>query len=123
MRYPYECPKCETEFDVIKSHRDIDAIEVCPQCECLCDKTSRRIAPGYFMGEKVEDASYDPAFGMIIKNSTHRKKIAKERGLIEVGTESPEKIDKYFEEKQRERSKERWRDLDNANRIEITSRG
>jgi hypothetical protein len=39
---------------------------------------------------------YSPALGINVKNNLEAKKIAKSRGLTEIGTEDPVKADKAF---------------------------
>lgn len=100
MIYCYECKECQHRFEVIKSVKDIDNPENCPGCSSL--ETARYLTPPSFYGEKVEDAEYNPAFGCVVRDSRHRKELAKRHGLIEIGTESPEK---YCREMDRDREK------------------
>jgi len=123
MIYPYECNKCGNTFDVYKRISEIDNIETCPSCESECDSSCRRIAAGFFNGEKQEDAYYNPALGQVVKSTKHARQIAKQKGFIEIGTETPDTIHKYCDNIKIQREKNVWRDLDNANRIEINSRG
>lgn len=101
MIYPYRCLMCSKEFDVIKSVQEIDAPEHCPKCG---HPGQRYIARGIqFYGAKVEDAEYNPALGCITKSAKHRRQLAKDRGLEEIGTEQVENIHKHFEtQKERE---------------------
>jgi hypothetical protein len=47
--------------------------------------------PPQLIGTKVEDAYFCSGLGQVVRNSSHRKEIIRERGLIEVGNERPEK--------------------------------
>lgn len=104
MIYPYHCPNCNTNFDIIKRVSEIDNIEKCITCDTLLTKENRKIASKqFFYGAKVEHAEWCPAMGCVVRNSAHRRQIAKARGLEEVGTEPIENIisasEKYRDEK------------------------
>jgi putative FmdB family regulatory protein len=87
--YPYRCPSCSKEFEVVKSVRDIDVVEYCPQC---ADIGVRYISRTSFFGASDWDKQeYNVGLGCVTKNSKHRDKIAKERGLVEIGNEDCEK--------------------------------
>lgn len=111
MRYPYRCLKCRHEWDVIKHHSRIDERETCP--ECGSQPAQRYIASGFFYGEKVEDAEYNPAFGQVVRNKAHRRELAKQRGMVEIGNESPEAIHRHFDQERESRAKRRYDDLVN----------
>lgn len=117
MIYPYLC-KCGTEFDVTKTIHQIDLVEECPSCHSIAE---RIIASGSFYGEKDEDASYDPALGCIVKNQIHRRKIAKDRGLIEVGNED---MNKWYDNKTKEKENERakWYDDFATERFDVRTK-
>lgn len=109
MIYPYRCPFCGVDFEIIKDLEHIDYDEICPKCGTTCQKTERLIAKkSSFYGEKVEDAEWCDALGCVVKNSAHRRKIAKERGLEEIGNEPVENIAKHFDEAQKSRQKASW---------------
>lgn len=105
MIYEFKCKHCGEKFDVVKS-----AIEFSRTEPCDCGNVADLIITGGagFMGAKVEHEEYCPALGCRVKNSQHRKEIAKERGLIEVGNEN---MDKYYDKMEAEREKRleaRW---------------
>ncbi len=101
--YPYKC-SCSHEFDVLGKPSTIDSIAVeCPKCNNKLNAKHRLISTrGYFTGAKVEDAAFCPAMGCVVRNSKHRREIAKRRGLEEIGNEKPETIARHFDEKQAE---------------------
>lgn len=101
MIYPYRCPGAH-EFEVYKPIADIAREEKCPQCG---EVAVRYIARTHFYGAKVEDAEWNPAFGQVVKNTKHRKQLAKEKGMEEIGNEPVENVHKHFE-KQKERELE-----------------
>lgn len=108
--YEFECLKCEKNFETIESIKDYDGDGQCPTCGNI---SRERIFSSkvLFIGTKVENAEYNPAFGQVVKNSQHRKELAKQKGLIEVGTEPPEKIHKKFESDKQEQLKKSWDDV------------
>lgn len=88
--YPYACGNCDHHFDVIKSVRQIDDPEYCPKCSA---NSKRYLVAVNFNGASDWDrAEYNHGLGCIIKNQKHRERVAKERGLIEVGNEDVNKI-------------------------------
>ena len=97
MIYPYFCRNCEHEWEVIKSYRDIDNPESCPDCGSL--ESNRTIAVSQsFSGESDWDtAHYSPALGKVVKNYAEERAEAKRLGLTEVGTEPLDKIHKKFD--------------------------
>lgn len=88
--YPYECLSCRKEFDIIKSVSHLDDPEACPTCGG--SETKRFISRTYFYGASDWDSSFNYGLGCVTKSRSHREKIIKERGLIEVGNEDCEKI-------------------------------
>ena len=105
VNYPYEC-KCGYKTDVSKSLSDIDRPENCIHCGSQMD---RKIGRSNFYGQGVEDAVFDPVFGCVIENSKHRRALAKEKGWEEVGNTD---MNKWYDEKQREKQKETERYYD-----------
>lgn len=104
MNYPYECPELH-QFEVVKSVRNIDDPENCPTCGKL---STRYIALSHFYGASDWDKQeYNPGLGMVTRNSKHRAREAKARGLIEIGSEDCDKIcnaqDKKLEDADNER--------------------
>lgn len=112
MIYPYQC-QCGTSFDVIKPLSKIDSPEKCPSCGQIGDRV---IAAGHFYGEKVEDAYFCPALGTVVRNSSHRKALAKDKGLIEVGNED---TNKWFDSVQRDKQKQNQKFYDEIARDRI----
>lgn len=105
MRYPYRCSGCAFEFDVIKSVSIIDNVETCEKCSSVA---TRFIARTHFYGAKVEDAEFNPGLGCITKDRKHRARIARDRGLIEIGNEDAEKTTDTFERDRERRLDKEW---------------
>lgn len=110
MIYPYFCEKCDNEFEIIKSVRNIDDVEKCPDCGNIGERTiAKEQAFSKSSAGDWNTSHYNPAFGKWMKSNSEAKSEAKRKGLIEVGTEPPENIHKHFEKDREHRSKERWR--------------
>jgi len=105
--YPYHCLKCDHDFEVIKRVADIDNAEPCEACS---GETERQIGGGqHFYGESDWDtAQWCPTMGCEIKSNAHRRQIAKDRGLTEVGNEHPDKMDKHYEDQRSRAREEAW---------------
>jgi predicted nucleic acid-binding Zn ribbon protein len=104
MMYDYRCEKCENDEVVIKPASDYNKSEFCQFCQLemikvfsktqiICDKSSYE---------------YCHSLGQIVKNNRHRRELAKERGMVEVGTETPEKIHAKNEKDLNEKIQRRW---------------
>jgi putative FmdB family regulatory protein len=109
VTYVYECVKCKAEFDVIKSVRDIENNEFCPDCGAPGE---RQFVPHkvFFSGTAVQNAEYNPALGMVTRNKEHRAEICKQRGLVEIGNDykSPESLHKELETNRADKRKRSW---------------
>jgi hypothetical protein len=71
---------------VANSVRQIDDAEACTKCNA--PDARRYLVPVNFNGASDWDkTSWNPGLGCITKSNAHAAKIAKERGLIEVGNE------------------------------------
>lgn len=100
--YPYRCTNCQHEFDVVKPVADYNTEEQCPKCTI---RAERFIARTHFYGASDwNQKEWNPAFGKALTPREARKE-AKRRGMIEIGNESPENIEKHFA-KEREKKSE-----------------
>jgi putative FmdB family regulatory protein len=103
--YDYDCAKCQTEYEVIKSIHAYNGKDPCP----LCGNIGQRIIrPVVFYGEKVQNAEYNIGLGKITKNKQHRDELAKRMNVTEIGNEKPELIHKKFETDRAEKNKKSW---------------
>lgn len=93
---------------MIKSYRDIDTPESCPNCAILAIRT---IAKSQGLDKTSAGdwnaKAYNPAFGKALSPSEARKE-AKKRGWEEVGTESISKIQKAADATREKNLKDRW---------------
>ena len=109
MIYPYRCKACEHEFTAIKSVKEINRVETCPECSAECDESCRYISRTSFYGaDDWNKEEYCPALGKVIKNRKHRAAEAKRQGLIEIGNEKPDNIHKHNEQTLRDIQQRRW---------------
>ena len=109
--YPYHCPKCDNEFDVAKRIAEVDRSEQC-SCGEVLDSSHRLIAfKGELLYTAVEDAEYNPGLGCVVKNRKHREQICRDRGLIEVGNDDPNRHHARLEKERDQRSQRRWAEL------------
>ena len=107
MIYPYRCV-CGKEFEVIKSSKNIDDIEICPECGHNCTKAERYISRTHFYGASDWDSlDYNPAFGKAVTKK-QAKAEAKRRGMIEVGNEDLSKYHKELDRDNERRRQEKW---------------
>lgn len=90
MIYPYKCLTCNHHWEVIKPVKDIDIAEICEVCQRI---GKRYISVTHFYGASDWDkAQYCHALGTVVKSDKHRAKLARSRGLEEIGNEDPVKI-------------------------------
>lgn len=108
--YPYECGACKHIFEVIKSVRDIDLEESCPQCGVISIRTIAR-SQAFYGANDWDTRHYNPALGMVVRSNKEAEKIAREKGMVEVGTESLEKIHKKFDSEREKRISTRYDDI------------
>lgn len=84
--------------------------ESCPACGH--DKTDRIFSSNiHITGARVQHAEYNPGLGCVVKNKTHREELARRRGLIEVGNETPDTLYKETVEKKEKEREAAWKDL------------
>jgi len=94
MIYPYECEKCEEDFDITKDYRDAARLEYCLVCGNLLKRLWTRTE---IIGAKVEEAEFNHGLGCVTTSKNNRNEIAKRKGLVEVGNTKTETIHKESE--------------------------
>lgn len=117
--YPYECPACGIEFDIVKSFSDIDNVEKCINCDTLLDSACRRIGRVYFTGEKPFDSYFCPGLGCVVNSREHRTRLAKDRGFEEIGNENVDHVHQHFDSFREKKRKDNWDELTKP--IEVNS--
>jgi len=101
VKYPYRC-RCGHDWDVYKRVAQIDDPETCSECGSLGERyISSQIQ---LHGTKVEEYEYNPAFGKFLRGKKSRDELAKRHGMIEVGNEPAENIEKLAEQNRKERA-------------------
>jgi putative FmdB family regulatory protein len=88
MIYEYICPKCKIKSDVIKPVSEYRRLEYCDVCKA---ELTRVLSSPQLMNTKVEDPYYSVALGTVVKDKKHEARIARSKGLIEVGNEDVKK--------------------------------
>jgi putative FmdB family regulatory protein len=105
--YDYLCPKCQIEFEVIKSIHEYTGSDPCHVCGTAGERLFK-YCKFHFTGTKIEDAEFNPGLGKITKSAAHRKELAKRMGVEEIGGEKPEQIHKHFDTAREEKIKKSW---------------
>lgn len=107
MIYPYKCDSCAHDFDVVKSHVDMNRPEACEKC--AAPATRQFTARVHIVGAKVTHAEYNPGLGCVVKNKQHLDYLCKSKGVVPVGNDygSGEKMQKEFDEARERKFSER----------------
>jgi hypothetical protein len=93
---------------VIKSHREIDNSEHCPECATISTRTiAKHQSVDKTSASDWNAKTWQPATGKHMTPS-ELKKHAKAKGWDEVGTESVEKIHKNADLAKEQQSKDSW---------------
>lgn len=89
MIYEYHCPGCAGSFDIVKPAAEYLKDEFCPTSGTTM---TRAVAPTriFLNNTQVQERVWQPAIGKAATTKELREE-AKRRGMIEVGTERPEK--------------------------------
>lgn len=107
--YPYYCHDCNHRWEVIKTLEDLDRPEHCQACNS--DATHRRIALTNFEKSSVFEPYFEPALGCKIESKSQKARVMREKGVEEVGNESPESMYKNLEVPREKRIASSWDDL------------
>lgn len=107
--YDYDCSKCDKEYEIIKSIKEYTGLDPCPDCGNVGNRIFS--CNVHFIGTKIEDAEFNVGLGQVTKSKRHREELAKQKGLIEVGNENPEKIHKANESMREDKRRKSYEDL------------
>lgn len=90
MIYEYSCLKCDSTCEIVKPVSEYDKVENCAECGTVM---SRAFAPKklHLYGTAVEEKYFNHGLGQVVNGKAHVKQICKEKKIIEVGNERPEK--------------------------------
>lgn len=108
--YDYECTACKHQFEVIKSVKEYDNPEHCEKCQGV----GRRVLSakvGIHGASDWDTAHYSPAFGKVVKNNLEARRLAKERGWVEVGNENVERIHSHYDKQKEEKQERGYQDI------------
>jgi len=92
MTFEYWCKTCELIKEDIQR---IGCAKEYLKCDKCGKKMQRHYTPVEITGARVSNAEYNPAFGCVVKSDRHRKELAKQRGMIEIGSESSKSLEKF----------------------------
>lgn len=109
--YVWNC-KQGHEWDVVTTIAERDNPSSCPECQGEGTRGLTLPQIDKTAASDWNNISYNPGLGCWTKGTSHARRIAKERGLIEVGNESPEKIHKANDQYRKETRERRWQDAD-----------
>ncbi len=116
--YPHICSSCGRDWDVYCSVATRDDEHLCP---CCYGRGHRQITIPNIDKSAAADWNtphFNPALGQVVQSNKHAQKIAKAKGLIEVGNEKPENIHKHFEKQREQAHKDRWENADRVMKYE-----
>lgn len=107
MIYPYHCPECEKDFDVVKAVADYQREE---RCECGAQAKRVFTASVHFSGTAVTHAEFNPAFGQVVKNKRHKDYLMKSKGVVEIGNDfkSGESLQKHYDTERAQKRARSW---------------
>lgn len=107
--YPYRCHSCSALFEIVKP---VSAIDEPTTCKCGAFAV-RYIGRTNFTGASDwNKQTFHPALGCFTKSDAHARKIARARGMEEVGTEAPDKLHTHFDKQREETRGQRWADAE-----------
>ena len=96
----------------MKPVADMERAERCPSCDT---DANRQFVPHrlYLSKTAVQHAEYNPGLGCVTKNAEHRREIAKQKGLVEVGNDfkSGESMVDHFDKERAAKLAKRWEDI------------
>ena len=106
--YDYSCANCKKEYSIVKNITSYNGLDECPDCKTIGQRIFSSVT---FIGEGVQSAEYNPAFGKVVKNKHHRSELAKQMNLVEIGNDfkSPELIHSKLETDRQERLSQAWK--------------
>lgn len=98
------------EWDVLASVSTRDEPQDCPKCGKAGERRSWRDAPNIdkTSAGSWNQQSYNPGLGCWTENQKHAEKIAASRGLVPIGNEKPETVEKAMAAKREEIRESRW---------------
>lgn len=108
MIYEYECPQCKKTFEFIRAMADHRKQEMCKDCG---SSLIRIISRPTLSISKTDWPEYNPGLGEVVNNRRHRADLAKRRGLIEIGNENMNKIEKKLKREKAERKEREWNQI------------
>jgi hypothetical protein len=84
----FKCYGCGFSED--RTLKDFDQEEICPKCELVLVAQPIRVPE--LMRTAVQHAEFNVGLGVVTKNRQHREELARQRDLVEIGSETTETI-------------------------------
>lgn len=109
--YSYRCERCNLLFDVVRSIKDHVRKDTCTECGGKAEQQIVANRNLFKLSGIPESAEFNPGLGLVTKSNKHAEKIAKEKGLIPVGSERVETVNKYHDKVMSEKQKKAWEDV------------
>lgn len=111
--YRYRCPICDMTFDIVRPISECDDLTTCPTCKSEgIDKSNRMLGTPIFFGEKQQEPFYSIPLGRMVSGTNEMRRVAKERGMIEIGNDNIDKISDTADNDREAKSKARWAEFD-----------
>lgn len=111
MLYSFNCPKCSHNFDVVKPCAERNDPEICEKCSTVAVRefVPRNFA---FAGLAPDEASFQPAFGKVVKNKRELRYLAEKNGMVQIGNDykSPDKLHDEMDKRRTEKAEQNYRD-------------
>ena len=105
MIYEYFCPKCERDYDIVKSIDEYNSQEF-----CSCGEEMQKLfRPQMIIVDKTKPEYYH-SLGQVVRNKNHRNELIKKYNLTEVGNENPHKIYEQIEQTKIKKFAKRYED-------------
>lgn len=105
--YPYVCEQCGFDTDVIKDLSDIDRQETCPICNTKMLRVIRKVT--FYGASDWNTEHYSVPLGKMVKSNKEERRLARERGLIEIGNEPMDKMIKADQERNEKIREDNWK--------------
>ena len=90
--------------------RDIDNEERCPECDTIGHRYISQ-SQSFSGADDWDTAHFSHALGKVVKTNKEERKLARAKGLVEIGTESSEKIEKHFSSQRKKKYNDSWGEL------------
>lgn len=103
----FYCIQCGFKED--RTLKSFDVKDPCPKCDyTLQIMALPRLT---LMRTSVQNPEWNPGLGQVVNSRQHREEIVKQKGLIELGNETPDTLHKESVVKRQLEKEKEWNDL------------